>query len=359
MRIGLIGFQNSGKTTVFNALTGLNRETVPYSDPHTEPGMALFDVRDPRIVRLSKMYKPKKTIHAQIECVDFAGFSQGDARNGAFSSAALSDIRSVDALAPVIRNFSDEIVDSTQGPANPQDSAEHILTELILADLVVIENRLEKIELSYKRGVKDATVLKEEKLLHRFRETLEDQRLLSSLTIADDDLRLVRGFSFLTLKPVLFVLNSGEDRFGNDFPFDKDFLAQQNVIEFCGTFEMELAAMSDAESAEFMEDFGLVESARDRLAHAAYQLLGFISFFTVGEDEVRAWTIRKGDNALTAAGRIHSDLARGFIRAECFHYDELISAGSEKGVRENGKFRLEGKDYMVKDGDILHIRFNV
>jgi ribosome-binding ATPase len=357
MKIGVIGLSNSGKTTIFNALTGAGLETAPYASTHAEPNLGVVEVYDERIARLSDMYQPKKTIYAQVEYVDFAGL--GEEAASAFSASAMAEVKAADALAVVLRNFRDEIVESAAGIPDPLVELARIESELILTDLIAVESRLEKIELSYKRGIKTPALQIEEKGLRRLQDALNAEKPVRTVELTDDEEKALRGFRFLTQKPWMAVLNSGEDEFGNNPDLIDKLSNRCPAIEFSGKFEEELSSLPEEESAVFMQDAGITESARHRLNKFAYHLLGYISFFTVGPDEVRAWTIYRGDNALTAAGRIHSDLARGFIRAETFSSAELLECGSEKIVKERGHFRLEGKEYIVKDGDIVHVRFSV
>ena len=256
----------------------------------------------------------------------------------------------------MLRNFHDDL----SGEPNPLQDIETIEAELILADLIVIETRLERIEWSYKRGKKTAELEAEERILGKIQEQLNDNRSIREMAFSDGEEKIIAGFQFVSKKPVLIVLNSGEATFGNNGDLLQEIEKRCRVIEFAGAFEMELSRLTDEEEARlFMDDMGITDSARDRLTRFAYETLGYISFLTVGTDEVRAWTIRRGDTALAAAGSIHSDLARGFIRAECFSYQDLIECGSEKAVKDQGRFRLEGKEYIVGDGDILNIRFSV
>jgi GTP-binding protein YchF len=265
-------------------------------------------------------------------------------------------VRNVDALAMVVRNFADDM----SGEPDPAEDLRMLGEEFLLADLIIAEKRLEKIEAGYKRGIKNPQIQAEEKVLRRISEQLNEMKPIREMEISDEERRIIRGFQFLTLKPIVVILNSSEETFGNSTGVVESISTQAPVVEFAGTFEMELAQLdSEEEARAFMEDMGITESARDRLTQVAYDVLGYISFFTVGEDEVRAWQICRGDTAVDAAGAIHSDLARGFIRAECFTYDDLTAGGSEKAVKEKGLLRLEGKDYVVKDGDVLSIRYNV
>ena len=355
MKIGLIGLQNSGKTTIFNALTKSEAEVTEYAGKKAEPNMAVVNVIDERVTLLSSMYKPKKTVYATIEFIDFVLPPKESERSDIFSSSSMGMIKNTDALAIVVRNFQDNLM----GEPDPLNDINQINDELLLSDLIITENRLERIELSYKRGQKTNELQLEEKTLRKIAEQLNDNRSIRDIQLSDHEEKSIRGFQFLTKKPIMIVLNSGEKNFGRNEDLLAEIKKKHELIEFTGNFEMELSRLDDDEAKMFMEDMGIDESARNRLTKFAYDIVGYISFFTVGSDEVRAWNIHKGETAVEAAGTIHTDLSRGFIRAECFSYDNLIECGSEKAVREKGLFRLEGKDYIVQDGDILNIRFNI
>jgi len=359
MKIGLIGLKKSGKTTIFNALSCSEVSTEAYSAARVEPNLAVVDVADERVNRLKEMYHPKKTTHATIELIDFVGIAQDKERKQVFSPAELGLIKNVDALALVLRNFQDELLDQTHGASDPLSDMKTLISEIILSDLILAETRLERIEHQMKRGVKTPALEQEKAALEQLLAHLNADAPPGRDVIAPEHQKLLRGFQFLALKPLLVIVNSDEERFGKQNDLLKELGRGYRVIEFAGRFEMELNRLSDEEARAFMEDMHIAASARERLTLMAYDVLGYQTFFTVGPDEVRAWTIHKGDTAVDAAGVIHSDLARGFIRAECFSYDDLMAHGSEKALKEKGLIRLEGKTYLVKDGDILSIRFSV
>jgi ribosome-binding ATPase len=354
MRIGLLGLPRSGKTTVFNALTKAEAP-VAHSNGKAEPNLAVIRVLDERVDRLSEIYDPRKTVYATVEFVDFVGLAESAERKDTFSGAAMAMIKNMDALALVVRNYNDDLL----GDPTPLEDVRKLNDELTLSDLIVVENRLERIENGYKRGQTTDGLVKEEKTLRRVLDHLNLNQPIRDMDISPEEEKAVRGFQFLTKKPLMVILNSEETNFGQNGSLISEIERTQRAIEFAGKFEMELSRLNDDEAALFMEDMGIPESAYRRLTNLAYEILGYISFFTVGSDEVRAWNVRRGDTALDAAAAIHSDLARGFIRAECFSYEACLQYGSEKSIREKGLFRLEGKDYRVKDGDILNIRFNV
>lgn len=355
MKIALIGLPNSGKTTIFNALTKSEAKVSTFSATKREPNLAVVEVVDERVGHLSEMYSPKKTTYATVEFIDFAGLTKGPGEREVFTSTSLGLIKNADALAIVVRNFHNDFL----GTPNPLQDIRLINEELLLSDLIITENRLERIALSSKRGVMTTLLENEEKTLRKIDQQLNNNQALRDLQLGENEEKMIRGFQFLTKKPFMVILNSDEKNFRNNQDLLAELKKNHKVIEFCGDFEMELSRLNEEEAKVFMEDIGINESARHRLTRFAFEILGYISFYTVGSDEVRAWNIHKGETALRGAANIHTDLARGFIRAECFSYNDLISCGSAKGIRENGCLRLEGKDYIVNDGDILNIRFNV
>lgn len=358
MKLALIGLPKTGKTTIFNALTRSEHNTDKYAPPAHEANIGMVQVADERITRLSELYKPKKTIYASIEYHDYPGLFAKEHEGG--ENAMLSEVKSADAFIVVLRGFADEELDSLHEIGTPARQFMHLEEEMILADQIVAEKRLEKIELGYKRGVKTPAVQIEEKALREILAHLQSNQPISTLTLNTEEEKAVRGFQFLSAKQILVLINCSEDNLQAWDAFitelgEKGYQAHA----IAGKFEEELSKLDSEEAEMFMADMGLKESIRDRLTHWSYQLMGYVSFFTVGADEVRAWTVERGSNAVTAAGKIHSDLARGFIRAECFKYEDIMAYGSEKILKEKGLFRLEGKEYIVKDGDIISIRFNV
>jgi len=359
VKIGLLGFPKSGKTTIFNALTGSNSATDKYIQAHHEAHIGVVQVLDERVTRLSEIYKPKKTVYAHLEYYDFPTLFT-EHKEDINANELLSEVKTMEGFAIVLRCFNDEELNELYGAENPLTEIQKFEDEMLLQDLVIAEKRLEKIELSYKRGIKTPALQLEEKALHHIIKSLQEGTPIRRLELGTDEEKAVRGFQFMSQKPLLALVNCSEDNFQKVDEIlsqlqEKGYLAE--VI--AGRFEEELAGMEAEDASVFMEDMGISESVRDRLTHRCYELMGYLSFFTVGEDEVRAWTIQKGDNAVTAADKIHSDLARGFIRAECFQYNDLMQHGSEKALKEKGLFKLEGKEYIVRDGDILSIRFNV
>lgn len=356
MKIGLIGLPKSGKTTIFNALSKSQAEVSAYAGTKAEPNIAIVEVRDERVTKLSQMYSPKKTVYAKIELVDFVGVEKDETKKEElFSPDLMRLVKTTDSLAVVLRNF---ISDAGSVPS-PAADLSTIEEELLLSDQIIAENRLSRIAASAKSG-KTPALAAEEKLLQKILEHLNAMAPIRLLDFSADEKKMLRGFQFLTQKPLFLILNSDEKNFNKDVGIAEELSKKYKLIECSGSFEMELSRLTDqAEIQAFMEDAGIRDSAAVRLTLCAYETLGYISFFTVGEDEVRAWELVKGSNAVEAAASIHSDLARGFIRAECFSCDDLVAAGSEKGVKDAGKFRMEGKEYIVKDGDVLSIRFNV
>ncbi|MBZ0291666.1 MAG: redox-regulated ATPase YchF [Anaerolineae bacterium] len=358
MKLGIVGLPNSGKTTIFNALTGANLETGLASGGRFEVHTAVVNVPDTRVDKLSGMYKPKKTTYTQVTYQDIGGLDKGVAEGG-LKGQLRNELSQLDGYLHVVRAFEDENVPHPYEDVDPARDIEILDSEFLLTDLVTVENRLERLqsELRVKGKTVDKAVPDEIDLLERFKAHLEAEKPLRDLEdVTPDQLKSVRGYGFLTLKPVLIVLNQGEELRDTSISYDHRHSA---VVALQGKIEAEIAQL-DAEDAEmFMEEYGITERSASRVIRLSYELMEIQSFFTVGEDEVRAWSVAIGATAPEAAGAIHSDLQKGFIRAEVMAYDDLIEAGSEAAMKSTGKFRLEGKEYIVKDGDIVHIRFNV
>jgi GTP-binding protein YchF len=361
MKTAIIGLANSGKTTIFNALTGLNLEVTSYPTLAADPHTGMVKVPDARLVRLTEMFKPKKTTHATVEYIDYLGLTKGDM---AQNRKVFDFIRDADAIVHVVRGFEDETIVHPLGSINPRRDAETVALEMIYGDLELVEKRLSRMEEGAKRGKKpDET---EQKLLLKLKSALENETPLRDLEFTEEEQMTLRSLQFMSIKPHLLVLNVDEGEMDSDrtrsaaVELHGIFNGRQDsVVTLCGKIEMEIAQLPPDEAAVFLEDLGIAEPALNKLIHLSYELLGFISFLTSGEDEVRAWTIRKGTAAQQAAGKIHSDIERGFIRAEVVAYDDFITHGSMAAARDKGLVRLEGKTYLMKDGDITNFRFNV
>ncbi|NOZ51399.1 MAG: redox-regulated ATPase YchF [Chloroflexi bacterium] len=360
MHIGIIGLPNSGKTTIFNALTRGEVETADYSTGHMEVHTAVVQVPDARVDKLSAMYQPKKTNYAQVQYKDIAGLAKGLGETGGLAGPLLNEIANNDALLHVVRAFSNPNVLHPEGDVDAARDIELVETELLLNDMQIVSNRLDRLSQRIGKGgkPKEVQALKaEEALLQRLLTALEDEIPLRQLELSPEEEKSIRSFSFLSLKPMLILLNIDDDADENvaeQFTSDRPNVA---VAALRGKLEAELAQMEPDEAAEFLIDFGIAEPGLSRVIHLSHQLLQVQSFFTVGEDEVRAWTVPVGAPAVEAAAAIHTDLARGFIRAEVVGYADLIAAGSMAEARKQATLRLEGKEYIVQDGDIVHIRF--
>jgi GTP-binding protein YchF len=353
MKVGIAGFPGSGKTTIFNALSGQHADVGGF----TEPGrvhLGTIKVPDVRVDRLSEMFKPRKTTYAEIVFVDFPASQRTEksATAKALDAATLVQMRESDALVHVVRAFPDPV--SGDAP-QPLPDIENFNGELLLADQVIIEKRLERLR---KEKGHDA----ERRLLERCQTCLEEERPLRQMDWLPEEAALLAGFGFLSRRSLMVVFNVAEANAAAPMPEDVAALLEREEVRglvLSGKIEMEIAALDAEDRGAFLQELGLTGTARERFIRAAYDLLAQISFLTTGEDEVRAWTLRRGTTAVKAAGKIHSDIERGFIRAEVVHYDDFIALGSDARAREAGKLRLEGKEYIVNDGDIIHFRFNV
>jgi GTP-binding protein YchF len=343
MKAGLVGYAQSGKTTLFNALTGL------HAGARAQVNLGAIKVPDPRIDALSAIFKPKKTTYAEMRFVDVPG---PKSKGTGLDAEALKALAEVDAFCLVVRGFA--APDGT--PADPPQELTDFDAELVLHDLGIVEKRLERLRREHGKGTNAYLELE------RLHVHLDQGLPLRAMTWSDAEAKELAHYDFLSRRPLLAAVNVPEE--GAAAPAPAAFVAaakarSADVLALCASVEAEIAQLDPAEQPAFLESLGLAEPARARFLHAAYRLLDLVSFFTVGEDEVRAWPIHRGDKAPRAAGKIHSDLERGFIRAEVTHYDDFIAAGSEHKARQEGKLRLEGKEYVVKDGDILNIRFAV
>ncbi len=362
MKIGIIGLPNSGKTTVFNALTRGQAPTEAYSSGRMEVHTAVVQVPDERVDRLAAMYHPKKVTYATVQYKDIAGLAKGMGEAGGLAGALLNEISQNDALLHVVRAFSDPQVLHPEGSVDPARDIQIMETELILNDMTIITNRLERIASRLGKGgdAKERQALAEEKaLLERLLAALEEEMPLREVPLSPQEEKFLRGFALLSQKPLLILLNIDEDQDESLVQEYRHLVQGEHVAMAAlrGKLEAELAQMEPEEMEEFLAEFDIPEPGLSRIIRLSYQLLRVHSFFTVGEDEVRAWTIPVGATAVEAAAAIHTDLARGFIRAEVVAYEDLMAAGSMAEARRRGTLRLEGKDYVVQDGDIVHIRF--
>jgi len=350
MKVGIVGFAGSGKTTVFNTLTGLKAEVGGYGGKD-KANIGIIKVPDARIEELAKIYKPKKKVFAEMNFVDVAG-PQGEAAKSGLDTKLVAEMREADALVHVVRGFENPLIEQ---PADLLRDIKNFDIELILADLIPLENRLAKMK-------KEKANPREKEIVEQCKAALDEEKPLRSLDFSAEEWQMLAGFRFLSQKPVMLLINLSEDQIGQAIPLEVEQYAKDNgykLITMCGRAEMDIAELPIEEQGDFLKDLGISEPARDLFIRSAYELLDLISFLTSGEDECRAWTIRRGTNAQRAAGKIHSDIERGFIRAEVVAYLDFIALGSEAKCRETGKLRLEGKEYLVQDGDIINFRFNV
>ena len=353
MKVGLVGFAGSGKTTIFNTLTGLTAEVGGYG-AREKANVGVIKVPDGRVDRLAVLFNPKKKTYAEISFVDVAGPQADDAEQSqsGLDPKLVQHMREVDALVHVVRAFENPMLAQASDPVRDIRAFDD---ELMLTDLVQIENRIARLK-------KEKDSARESELMTRLKAALENEQPLRDLDLAHEDLALIAGFRFLSLKPLLVLINQSEDAAGKSIAGEVDELARSKrltAIAMSGKVEAEIAQLAPDEQREFLQDLGIAEPARDRFIRAGYSLLDLISFLTAGEDECRAWSIKRGTTAHKAAGVIHSDIERGFIRAEVTRFEDLSELGSEARCREQGKLRLEGKEYIVQDGDVVHFRFNV
>ena len=360
MKIAIIGLANSGKTTVFNALTRGAAETTSYASGQLDPNVATVKVPDQRLQVLAQMFDPKKVTPADVQYVDVGGLSSGARQSGGLPPALLNFIGGADALLHVARAFEDDSVAHPEGSVNLARDVESVDLELAFSDMAIIERRLAKLNAEIgKMSSKDRELRTAERdLLVKLLKELEDGKPIRDVELNDEQERLLRGYQFLTAKPLLLAINISEAQLNSPPQFAYPHRSS-DVVALCGKVEAELAQLDDEDAGAFMEDLGISEAARDRVIGSSYGLLGLISFLTAGPDEVRAWTIGRNTPAVEAAGAIHSDIQRGFIRAEIVAYDDLIKAGGMTEAKKQGTVRMEGKTYIVKDGDVCHFLFNV
>jgi ribosome-binding ATPase len=353
MKLGIIGLPQSGKTTIYNALTRGNTPTTA-SAGRIEVHTAVVDVPDPRVTKLSGMFKPRKTIYTKVTYADIAGLESGSAKSG-ISGQLLNQLNQMEGLILVVRGFNDDNVMHPNGSVNPLRDVDSMLSELLLNDLVAVERKLEKLIEERKKGGTDKTInARQTELFEKLHKTLSEDKPLRMMEFTHEEQKELSSFGLLTRKPILTVFNMGEGQSAPDADAQKKL--DHPCVALMGKLEMEIAQLSPEDAAVFMEEYGIKELSLNRMINLSYDLLQVQTFFTVGEDEVRAWTTKRGATAQESAGEIHTDLSRGFVRAEVVSYDDLVTLGSMNEAKAKGKLRLEGKEYLVKDGDIVHIR---
>ncbi len=351
-QIGIVGLPNVGKSTLFNALTKNQADAQNYPFCTIDPNVGVVEVPDERLHNLTKISQSQKTIPTIIEFVDIAGLVKDAHKGEGLGNKFLSHIREVDAIVEVVRNFSDPNIIHVAGKIDPESDKETVNLELVFADLETITKRLEKIS-SQMKGPHDKTLDQEKILLEKIKSVLEQGQWVNTLKLNEEESKLIKSLNLLTAKPLFYVYNVSEE------DLKKEIKLPANAIKICAKLEAELTELSDEEMRNYLKDSGITETGLDKLIKTSYQILNLITFFTSGPKESRAWTVTRGTKAPQAAGVIHSDFEHGFIRAEVIAYDDFIHFNGELGARQAGKLRLEGKDYVVQDGDVMHFRFNV
>lgn len=363
MKVAIVGLPKSGKTTIFNALVKAQAEVTAYSSSLT-PNVGTTRVSDSRLEVLQNIFHPKKTVPADVTYVDIAGLPKSSHLGGGIEGEFLNYLTTADALLQVVRIFEDEKLPYPEGKADPKRDIANLDLELAFSDLAIIERRLEKLEVALKgaKASEREAYLKEQPLLQKIKAGLEKDIPIRQQNITKEELKTLSNYQFLTAKPMMVILNIGEEQIPQATLLEKEMNSlypQFAIVALCGKLEMELAQLSDAEAEEFRESMGLTASALNRIVALSYQLLGLISFFTTASAELKAWTIPSGTLAPKAAGKVHSDMERGFIRAEVISYNDLQKCGSLSEGRKKGMLRTEGKNYIVKDGDVITFLFNV
>ena len=359
---GIVGLPNVGKSTLFNAITKKNILAANYPFATIDPNVGVVVVPDSRLDFLNDLYKPKSLVPTAFEFTDIAGLVKGASNGEGLGNKFLSHIREVDAIVEVVRCFDDTNIIHVENDVDPIRDIEIINIELILSDLEIITNRINKIGKKASMS-KDKEIKKEAELLEKIKDSLEKNIPIRQLSFEDDEWAMIKHFNLITAKPIIYMANVSEDELdGNEYVEKvREYALKEGseVIVVCAKIEAELSELDDSDRIEFLHDLGIVESGLDKLIKATYSLLGLATYFTAGSDEVRAWTFRKGMKAPECAGIIHTDFQKGFIKAEVMSYIDLFACGDEKKVKENGKMRLEGKEYLMQDGDICYFRFNV
>ncbi|MBN1972710.1 MAG: redox-regulated ATPase YchF [Sedimentisphaerales bacterium] len=356
MKAALVGLMQSGKSTILSSISGKQSPAIG----STAIEEAIVPVPDERFDFLIKYCKPAKVVHATIDCLDTPGFNFTDDHGRAAARRLINKIRTVDLIVMVVRAFNNPTVPAYRNRVNPLADLAELQTELLLADLELVTTRIENLEKQANKPSKTQVHDKVELALQKkLQEAIEAEKTISSVIENDAEREMIKSLGFLTMKPMIVVVNVGEDQLNEKFDFEGRIDSSIPVTSFCAKLELELSQLDSESRAEFKADLGITESAASKFVNSCYYALGLISFLTIGPDEVRAWPIRKGTIAVEAAGKVHSDIQRGFIRAETFAYDDLIKYGDEKALKAAGKIRLEGKEYIVKDGDIINFRFNI